>query len=275
MIFKKIKKHFLIFTRRLNQKNEIQKIKECRNNTLDIILESFLAVKIEKFDDQDRKSFCKCENYRSKLLSDESVISYKIFGSERTASVKDICKSAASGVRWCQFLYLISKKVESPIVLEIGTNLGVSGSYILESLKNRESSKFITMEGLPQLCEISSKQFSSIVSTSKFEVKQGLYDDTFPKLMVEDVRFNVLFIDGNHKKEPTINYFKNLKGKVNLPAIFIFDDINWSLEMKEAWEFIKDDQDVNYSIDLYEQGIVILDNNDSKRNLNFSLHLAY
>ncbi|HNP17280.1 MAG TPA: class I SAM-dependent methyltransferase [Fulvivirga sp.] len=275
MIIKRIRKHLLITSRRFNQKNELRKITNCKNQTLKKVIESFLAVKLGNFTEEDSNAFLNCENYRSQLLKNETEISYEIFNSDKTAVVKDICKNAASGKKWCQFLYFITLKVDSPIFLEIGTNLGISGSYILEAVKHKKEGKFVTMEGLPQLCEISSKQFSTIIPMAKFDIRQGLYDETFPELLKENIYFNVLFIDGNHKKEPTIEYFEKLKSMVSSPAIFIFDDINWSDEMKEAWKIIKKDSDVNYYIDLYEQGVVIVDKNESEKKVGFRLHLAY
>ena len=45
--------------------------------------------------------------------------------------------------------------------------------------------------------------------------------------------------------------------------------------MTEAWEIIKKDTAVNFSIDLYEQGIIVMDKNETQPNQNFNLHLAY
>lgn len=275
MIIKKIKKHRLIISRRIKQNKQLRKISRYKNESLKKVVESYITVKNSKFTNEDLSAFKNCEDYRKQLLNNETLISYEVFNSTKKALVKDICKNAASSKKWCQLIYIITKKIDSPVFLEIGTNLGISGTYILEAIKNKKESKFITMEGLPQLCEISSKQFSSIVSPTKYEVKQGLYDSTFPMLLKENLKFNILFIDGNHKKESTIEYFHQLKLNVSNPAIFIFDDINWSKGMKEAWEIIKTDSDVNYSIDLYEQGIIIIDKNESKKRIDFELHLAY
>ena len=55
----------------------------------------------------------------------------------------------------------------------------------------------------------------------------------------------------------------------------IFDDINWSKDMQSAWEIIKSDQDVCYSIDLFKWGIIIIDKSVSDRNIHFNLHLSY
>ncbi|MFD2515595.1 O-methyltransferase [Pontibacter locisalis] len=275
MILKKIEKHSLILQRRIGQEKELKNMSSYKNPLLKVVVDSFLKVKESRFSRADEKAFKACEAYRNKLLQDDTLITYEIFGLDKTALVKDICKHAASSEKWCQFLYFIAKETDEPAILEIGTNLGVSGSYTLEAIKDKTGSKFITMEGLPQLCEISSKQFSSIVSPDKFEVLQGLYDFTFPILLKKDIKFNLLFIDGNHQKDPTLEYFEELKKKVASSAIFIFDDINWSEGMKEAWDIIKKDNNVNYSIDLYEQGIVIIDKEDPVKNINFQLHLAY
>ena len=271
---KKISKHRLILKKRINQSSELKEISRMNNETLQNVLKAFHSVKKNIFQKEDLEAFSNCENYRNQLLSDNKVITYEVFSSDHAAKVKDICKIAASKQKWCHFLYQLVKQTDSPSVLEIGTNLGISGSYILEAMKGKKG-KFITMEGLPQLCEISSKQFLKIAHESTFEVVQGLYDDTFPKVIAKDLSYNLSFIDGNHKKGPTLEYFNTLKSNIGKTAIFVFDDIYWSDGMKEAWEIIKKDPEVNFSIDLYEQGIVIIDKDESIHNKHFNLHLSY
>lgn len=179
---KKLLKHILILKRRFNQQNELNKLAQIENNTLKQFLTAFNSTKEATKQKEDIEAFSNCESYRAKLLTDNTQISYEIFSSDRTASVKYICKNAASSKIWCQFLYRLVKSINMPTILEVGTNLGISGSYLLEGLKNKNG-KLTTMEGLPQLCNIASNKFSTIVPSSKFEVIQGLYDDTFPKVI--------------------------------------------------------------------------------------------
>jgi predicted O-methyltransferase YrrM len=272
---KKIQKHLSIIRTRLNQKNELQRLSQYNNGTLNKVATALSRVKNGDFTDGDRQAFQNCEKYRTGLLQDETLISYDIFGSDKTARVKDICQNAASGKKWCQFLYFLSKETHPENILEIGTNLGISGCYALESLKNNKGAKFITMEGLSQLCKISADRFASIAPDSKFDIREGLFDITFPKLLKDEVRFDLLFIDGNHQKEPTISYFNALKDRIKSPAIFVFDDINWSTKMKEAWRTIKNDSEVNFAVDLYKQGIIIIDEQEPEQHIFFDLHLAY
>jgi predicted O-methyltransferase YrrM len=67
---------------------------------------------------------------------------------------------------------------------------------------------------------------------------------------------DLAFIDGNHRKKPTLEYFQKIKEKTNDLSCIIFDDIHWSREMEEAWEEIKKDPQVRVSIDLFFLGIV-------------------
>ncbi|WGH76916.1 class I SAM-dependent methyltransferase [Tenacibaculum tangerinum] len=271
---KKITKHLLIFKRRITQQHELKKLSKIENDTLQKVINAFIVTQKKLHKNEDLNSFSNCENYRTKLLADNTPISYKIFSSDKVVSVREICKKAASGKKWCQFLYHLVDAIDAPKVLEIGTNLGISGSYILEAMKNKNG-KLTTMEGLPQLCEISAAQFATIVPNSKFEVIQGLYENTFSKVIENKEEYDILFIDGNHQKAPTLEYFKALKATIKKTAIFVFDDIYWSDGMTEAWEIIKKDKDVNFSIDLYEQGIVIIDKNEPIHHKEFSLHLSY
>ena len=264
----------MILKRRINQRSELKKISRIKNETLRNVLTAFELVKMNTSKKEDIAAFSRCESYRNKLLTDNRLITYEVFSQNKTAKVKDICKAAASKKKWCQFLYQLAKNTENPSVLEIGTNLGISGSYILEAIKGRNG-KLVTMEGLPQLCEISAEQFSTIIAKSCFEIIQGLYDETFPKVVEKGLKYNLLFIDGNHKKEATLDYFNTLKSKIDQTAIFVFDDIYWSDGMNEAWKIIRNDRDTNFSIDLYEQGVVVIDKGESLHHRQFNLHLAY
>ena len=84
----------------------------------------------------------------------------------------------------------------------------------------------------------------------------GNFDDVLPKILSEKEKIDFVFFDGNHRKEPTLNYFRQCLDKVHEGSVFIFDDIYWSLEMKEAWSEIKMNEQVTVTLDLFYLGIV-------------------
>ena len=141
MLLSKIKKHLFLTYVRLSQKNTIKKIYKTNDQLLRLILESFQKVKRENFSKEEINAFDKCESYRSELLEDDDMISFEILNSKKKLKVKDVCKKATSPPIWCRLLYFISDIMKNPNILEIGTNVGISGSYILEAIKKKRKRK--------------------------------------------------------------------------------------------------------------------------------------
>jgi len=272
MILSKIKKHFSLLSVQIQQKNTIKNILLENSTSLNIIINSLNQLSSNNY----QSIFDKCEAYREILLQDnKTVISFDVFGMNKQMLVKDVCRKATSKKIWAQFIFLITKNIQAPYFLEIGTNLGVSGSYILEALKKKKQSKFITMEGVSKLCEIAGDQFKKISDLEKYQIYEGLYDITFPKLLKKADKFNIIFIDGNHEKVATLRYFNSLKLKLLHPGIIILDDINWNSDMQIAWQIIKNDSIVSYSIDFFKLGIIIINDNNKKASQHYKLHLSY
>ena len=63
--------------------------------------------------------------------------------------------------------------------------------------------------------------------------------NTLVKVVNESRHLDFVFFDGNHQKRSTLDYFETCLPKKHDKSVFIFDDINWSPEMKEAWALIK------------------------------------
>jgi predicted O-methyltransferase YrrM len=79
-----------------------------------------------------------------------------------------------------------------------------------------------------------------------------------PEVIAGLSKLDFVFIDGNHRKEATLDYFKRCLPKLSENSIMIFDDIYWSLGMKEAWQEIKAHKDVTVTIDLFWIGLVFV-----------------
>ena len=274
--FHKLKKHIDIFKKRLSFGRQKKEIERLDNTLLQTVFKSILEVKLSNYSTNEQEVFKNIDAYRTKLASNADEVSYEIFNSSAVKQIKDIYKVSASPKVWGELLYFLAKNGRSKKILEIGTNVGVSGTYIIHGMKqNDEAFKFITMEGLNQLCALSKQQFSTITDNNNFDVIPGLYDNTFPKLIEKETNFDLLFIDGNHQRDPTLEYFDALKNCITKKAVFIFDDIYYNVEMTEAWNIAKKDKSVNFSIDLYKWGIIIIDKSETIKNREFGIHLSY
>ena len=87
-------------------------------------------------------------------------------------------------------------------------------------------------------------------------IKEGDFLANLPSYLNSISSVGMVYIDGNHRYIPTMQYFNLLLEKVNEHSILIFDDIYWSAEMELAWEEIKKNDAVTLTIDLFHIGIV-------------------
>jgi predicted O-methyltransferase YrrM len=113
----------------------------------------------------------------------------------------------------------------------------------------------ITMEGSKEIADVARQSFRNL-EIRNIEIIVGNFDNTLPSAISQLSSVDFAFIDGNHRKEPTERYFKELLAKTNNDSILVLDDIHWSREMKEAWYKKKNDTAVTCSIDLFFIGIV-------------------
>lgn len=199
------------------------------------------------------------ESLRKQLLRDESVLQIRELGAgsatgagtERT--VASIARNAAKPRRLAQLLFRIARFYQSKQVLELGTSLGISTAY-LSLAGNQRGTNVTTMEGSPEVAARARENFRQLgLSPQQVE---GNFDDTLPAWIAAGHRPDLVFIDGNHRQEPSERYFRQLLPLVHNDTILVFDDIHWSPEMEQAWETIRSHTAVRCSVDLFFVGLV-------------------
>ena len=269
-------KHF--FYSRAFENDTLKKISTIKPFGEDIV-SAFKNAKDNDFSSEFNSTFQDLESYRKQLLKSEEEVDFGIFEPGHIKRVKDISRKASSPEIWCKFFFFLSYYSKSSNIMEIGTNLGVSGQYYLKALTLRKSAEgsinFTTLEGVEDLCTISENRFKNIAPQNCFKVINGLYEETLPLIYNSKQKYDVVFIDGNHRFKPTIEYYKNLYGNLSDKSIVIFDDINWSEEMQGAWAYLKTTQ-YAFSIDFYKLGILVIDKtNSTDKSVDFKLFLNF
>jgi predicted O-methyltransferase YrrM len=63
---------------------------------------------------------------------------------------------------------------------------------------------------------------------------------------------DLVYLDGNHRLEPTLQYFERCLSFASPQTVFVLDDIHWSPEMQTAWDRIRQHPAVTLSIDFYD-----------------------
>lgn len=215
--------------------------------------------------------YSQVETLRKKLRQDASLLRIQDLGAgSRTGhtqkSVSSIARQVVKSKKLAQLLFRIVRYYRSQTILEMGTSLGITSSYL--ALANPHS-LLTTLEGSEEIAGVARKNFSAL-SLSNVQLITGNFDATLPKILEQTDTVDLAFIDGNHAKEPTLLYFKALLRKVKPSSIIIFDDIHWSKGMEEAWNAIKADPSVTLSIDLFFIGLVFF-REDFKIKQHFTL----
>jgi len=232
----------------------------------------FEFIKNIKNDKKSYADYAEIEQLRQSLLSDHSEIDVEDFGAGSTVIktnrrvVSRIAASSLKPRRFAQLLYRIVQFYRPQTILELGTSFGISTAYLARA---NPSASVYTLEGAAAIAMIAEQNFRQL-QLQNVKLVQGSFDTTFSNLVNSLESIDLAFIDGNHKKLPTLSYFEQLLTKSNLDSIFIFDDIHWSAEMEEAWEQIKNHPSVTLSIDLFFIGLVFF-KKDFKVKQHFSL----
>lgn len=198
------------------------------------------------------------EILRKQLLKNREILTIEDFGAGSTVAksdrrkVSDIAKSALKPKKFGQLLYRMVKNYQPKTIIELGTSLGITTSYLASAA---EDAVVYTFEGASEVAEVARENFKQL-SIQNIELIQGNFDDTLSRRLPNLPDLDFVFVDGNHRKLPTLNYFYQLLQKTNDNSILIFDDIHWSSEMEEAWKEIQHHREVTLTIDLFFIGIV-------------------
>ena len=175
--------------------------------------------------------------------------------------VKDIAKVSSTKKKYGELLYRLVEYFGIKNIIELGTSLGVGTMYLALSGK----SKIYTIEGDLQTYKKAKESFINLGLDNVTSV-HGLFDNVLKDILKETQNLDLVYFDGNHQMQATIDYFELCLTKISNNSIFIFDDIHWSKGMECAWSKIKTNSKTMVTIDLFQMGIVFFNKELSKEH---------
>lgn len=221
------------------------------------------------YDRKHHSSYQLLKAYKSGLLTSEEIIEVtdfgagsRIFKSNRRA-VKDIAKYAGATLKRMRLLCRVVSYFNAENSLELGTSVGLATAGLVLG-----GSKVTSLEGCPQTAGVAQKHLEKL-NSSNFEIVLGDFKKTLEEQICK--KFDLIYFDGNHSKEATLNYFEQLLPTVVNDTVWIFDDIYWSAEMTEAWEQIKNSNQVRVTVDCYWLGFVFFRKEQVKEHFKIRL----
>jgi predicted O-methyltransferase YrrM len=210
----------------------------------------------------------KVEQTRKKMLSNKRSISINDLGAgsgklkQNVRKISEIALHSPVTPKYGRLLSNIAAEFGEPLIIELGTSLGISTLYMAASCKDAE---ICTIEGCSETASIARENFLA-AGQENIRIFEGSFDEILPGLMKKIKKPGLVFIDGNHKKEPVIKYFNEIASAAGNDTVVIIDDINYSKGMAEAWNELKHHPGVSVTIDVFRMGILFFRQGISPNN---------
>ena len=210
---------------------------------------------------EDRKvypEYQRVEDLKKELLMRKDTVEVHDLGagssatSKKVRTVSDITRHSSKQRKQGRLLFRLSRFLRPGTVLELGTAMGLSSAYLALGY---DRSEVTTVEGCGNIAGLAQDNLKKL-GLGQVTVIHGDFRDALPRYLEGTDHIDLAFVDGNHRKQPTIDYFEQILPKTVNASCLVFDDIHWSDGMESAWRYISGHPEVMLSIDLFHLGIV-------------------
>lgn len=206
--------------------------------------------------------------YLNSMLQDETKIEITDFGAGSKKNkgnirqVKEIARNATIKAKHGVLIQNLIQHFNYKNSIELGSSLGIGTTYLAQKLE-----KVISIEGCSEIHSYAKKTINHF-GFNNVVLLRGEFSSQLEKAvdLLDDI--DIVYIDGNHQYQATLDYYNYFKTKMSKNGCLVFDDIYWSEGMVKAWREIK--KDASFTVDLFKIGIVFIDQEIEK-----PVHLKY
>ena len=192
---------------------------------------------------------------RKKFKTSKQILNFTDYGKNGTTISKKVSDIAKRSLKSPKYARLISRSVaylNAKMVLELGTSLGITTAYVAQN----KGVNVLSLEGDKSVAALAKQAWNNAGITT-IEQVIGNFDETLLGVLQAN-RFDFIYIDGNHKLEPTLRYFEQCLANTKSTCVIVFVDIHYSREMEQAWQQIKNHPTIKCTIDLFFLGFVFI-----------------
>ena len=215
----------------------------------------------------------KLKKYHKDLLNQSQKIQINDLGAgsqvfqSSSRSVSQMAKVAGSSYVDMKRLYRLVRYFRPHTILELGTSLGKS-AFAMACADSQ--TRIISVEGDIALAQMAQSQLYKF-QTDNVKIRIQNFEAFLLELNQSNQKFDMVFMDGNHRLEPTLKYFDLLQTHLHNDSVVIVDDIYWSEEMKQAWQQLKLHPQVRQSIDVFYFGLLFFRKEQYKEDFIINL----
>jgi len=234
----------------------------------------------QNFSPQEKVWIERIEERRRLTNSSTQIISYRDYGARSpdaalTAAemaagttveraVGEVCRIGSKPAASAVFLFALIRQQKPASCVEMGTCVGISGSYIAAALELNERGKMVTLEGGEPVAQVARENFAALALDRRVATIVGPFHRTLLAAFDAAKPIDFIFVDAHHDEQATKNYAATMLTFLADQAIAVFDDINWSEGMKRAWDNIRAAPYCAAHISLPDLGIAVIDQTASR-----------
>ncbi len=223
---------------------------------------------VEMLEDHGQvKKFSDIEEVRRRLKSDSKGFLFQDLVSEEAAWVRKAATWGRSW-QWSSLLYFLVRDLNKINIMEVGTCLGLSASYMGLAIREKGCGVVNTFEINPILAK-KSKQVCDHLGLDFIQVHNQFRVQDFKDFFVGNPSIDFVFLDGDHQGDTTIEIVDFLAAHCGNDLVVVFDDIRWSKEMRSTWRKIMKNKHVSLSIDLHFMGLCRIQNENAKSQKHY------
>lgn len=218
------------------------------------------------YDKTNYEAYNRILNYRKTLLKNKTKVRVTDLGSgsqvlkKNKRSISQMAKNAGTTYKRAKLLYRLANYFKPENILELGSSLGIATQAMVFG---NPKAKITTIEGCPNISGFTKVNFKKH-HLKNINLITGDFDEEIKALSSNS--YDLIFFDGNHQKEATLNYFETLLPTAHNDSVWIFDDIYWNKDMTKAWEIIKQHPKVTVTIDTFFWGFVFFRKEQAKEH---------
>jgi predicted O-methyltransferase YrrM len=161
--------------------------------------------------------------------SDETIRSW-----DRERRLDDLAKCPPHTGR---LLFSFVRTLRPERVLELGTCVGTSAAYQTAALELNDAGRITTLEADPARIAVARGLLDGL-GLNRVSIAEGRFRDTLSDVLDRSRAIDMVFIDGHHEEDATVEYFDAIATSLRDGAVVVSDDVDWSDGMARAWRRI-------------------------------------
>jgi predicted O-methyltransferase YrrM len=150
-----------------------------------------------------------------------------------------------------RFLYFLVRELKPQVVLELGTAHGLSALHLIAALEANRSGHLHTVELDSTRRTLALEAFERFFpQTKRLTSLEASFADALPGLAAELARLDLVFEDGPHTHDVTLEAFRQTIDYLEPGGVYVVDDIEFSGDQERAWVSIRNDPRVAASLEI-------------------------